>query len=205
MDILKFSPDAHCYIICDKENLEQEVLERVEFRDVKVEFLKSNKNTPELDDIVQNITEDAWRNAGYAHMTTFWHAKEHGYTHFWNIDADDTCICLSPERAWEMLSIVEQYVHEKQIDIISLDMWFTQTRSYHWSFGITYVDNTVDWFGNIRKHYKDEEMKARQPRNVDGYFSCLRVCTELELETFCFNNLKFIHYADDFFIGRTKG
>lgn len=98
-----------------------------------------------------------------------------------------------------MFHMVEDYAERKNVHIMSLDIWTTRLRGQHWSFGITYVNNTVDWYHIIRNHYHDEELKSHQVRNEDGYFSCLKLCTDLKIETYYFENLKFIHYSDDFF------
>lgn len=198
IDIVEGIEGADYCILCDDDILKQEVLEQVRFARKSVNFLESEKTSPELNDIVTNITDERWKNAGYAHMTTFYRARKNHYSTFWNIDADDTCICLPPKRVEELFHTVEAYVEKNSIDIISLDMWTTRTKGTHWSFGVTYVNNSVDWFSRIKQYYKNEELKAQQVRNVDGYFSCLKICTDLRIETFYFENLRFIHYADDF-------
>lgn len=199
MDVMERMPESKYYILCDNDEVKRELLEQVKFPDGDIRFLESCKTSLELNELVSNITDDRWRNAGYAHLTTFWHAKENRYPYFWNIDADDTCICLSPERVCEMLRMVEEYMEKEEIHIFSLDMWATRTRGQHWSFGITYVNNTINWYEIMKKYCYDEELKSCQIRNVDGYFSCLKMCTDLKIETYYFENLKFIHYADDFF------
>lgn len=199
VDIVEAIPESKYYILCDHEELKQEVLKQVVFRNSGAEFLESCKTSAQMTSVVTEITDERWRNAGYAHLTTFWHARKMGYSGFWNIDADDTCFCLAPERVCELLQTAEANAEEEKMDILSLDMWMTRTKGYHWSFGITYVDNTADWFEIMKKYCKDEGMKSKQIRNVDGYFSCLRSCTDLKIGTFYFENLRFIHYSDDFF------
>lgn len=196
--IMEYMSDSRGFILCDNRDLKQAILERVEFSGDKVAFLESCRDTPDMEYLVSNITEECWRNAGYAHITTFWHAKENGYPHFWNIDADDTCICLSPLRACELLSEAERYATENQIVTFSLDMWVTRTKGHHWSFGVTYIDNTVDWYGVMTEYCENGEFKSGQIRNVDGYFSCLKEKAKLKIETFYAENLKFVHYSDDF-------
>ena len=195
--IIECIPNSCTYIICDDNNLKEAVLEQVVFTKNSFIFMESYKGCSALDYVVSNITNDRWQNAGYAHLSTFWHAKENGYPAFWNIDADDTCICLSPHRAAEMLSEAEEYGKKNKIDLFSLDMWITRTKGYHWTFGITYVNNSVDWFGIMRKYCRDENFKAGQIQNVDGYFTNLKNRTNLKIETFYAENLKFVHYADD--------
>lgn len=185
--------------MCDNPELKQEIVKKVVFKNNPVDFLESYKTCEELKDIVSAVTNSMWSNAGYAHLTTFYHAKQHQYPYFWNIDADDTCICLSPERVGELLCTIENYVKKNQVSTISLDMWISKTQGSHWSFGINYVNNTIDWFEIIKTYCNDEELKSKQIRNIDGYFSCLRLCTNLKIETFYVENLKFIHYSNDFF------
>lgn len=196
---IELIPEVKYYILCDNDELKQEIIKKVVFKNNFVEFLESYKTSEELNDIVSSITDNAWRNAGYAHLTTFYHAKQNQYPYFWNIDADDTCICLSPKRVCEILCTIQIYAQKNQVSTISLDMWISRTYGKHWSFGINYVNNTVDWFGIIKNHYKDEKLKSKQIRNIDGYFSCLKSCTNLKIETFYIENLKFIHYSNDFF------
>ncbi len=196
--IIECMPDSRGYILCDNNELKEAVLNKVEFPKDAVAFMESCKDSSETEYIVSNITNALWRNAGYAHISTFSHAKENRYPYFWNIDADDTCICLSPKRACEMLSKVEMYAREEKVNIFSLDMWPTRTKGYHWSFGVSFVDNTVDWFGIMKEHCQDAAFKAGQIENVDGYFTCLKNRTALNIETFYAENLKFVHYSDDF-------
>ncbi len=199
VDVMELMPESQYYILCDNPEVKQAIPEQVRFSNSDVKFLKSYKSLPKLNELVPDITDDIWRNAGYAHITTFWHARENSIPYFWNIDADDTYICLSPERICEMLHMVEGHMQDKKIHAMSLDMWNTKSGGEHWSFGITYIDNTIDWYGTMKRYCHDEKLKSKQMRNVDGYFSCLRACTDLKLETFYFENLRFIHYADDFF------
>ncbi|MCI9569164.1 MAG: hypothetical protein HFG14_04570 [Lachnospiraceae bacterium] len=188
------------YILCDNDSLQEEVLKQVVFEKSRPQFLKSCKSAPEMIHIVSHVTDEKWKNAGYAHLTTFWHARQNGYPCFWNIDADDTCICLSPERVCEIFHEVEQYAGVNQIDIMSLDMWYSRTGRYHWSFGITYTNSTWDWFHIMKQYCEDEGLKSGQEvKNVDGYFSSLKEKTDLKAGTFYVENMKFIHYADDFF------
>lgn len=109
VNIVESIPDSQYYILCDNDNLRQAVQEQVAFGRKNVNFIKSCRSSSELDDIVANVTEEKWRDAGYAHMTTFWHAREKQYPFFWNIDADDTCICLSAGRVCELLRMAENY------------------------------------------------------------------------------------------------
>ena len=188
------------YILCDKDELEKNIVSKVCFNKIKPEFIKSCNTSARLDYIVSNIADEKWTNAAYAHLTTFWHAYENHFEQFWNIDADDTFLCLSPERICELLEKVQLYADENRINAFSLDMWRTREPN-HWTFGITYTDNKVDWLKYMEQscgNYKLEEYTHRE-KNVDSYFSVLKNITDLKIETYYFENLRFIHYSNDFF------
>lgn len=192
---------ADCYILCDQEKIKDTILRKNLLLGQTI-FIHSDRNT-ENKRIAQNITTDEkWLNAALAHMTTFWNANANGYDYFWNIDADDTFMCLSSERIKELLMLCESYAEEQQIDGFSLDMWRTVTGGGHWSFGITYINAHRNWHYIIEKHSTDLDYKNRNDSirsNIDWFFTYLKeVEKNIRLETFCFENLKFIHYAGDF-------
>lgn len=197
--ILEAMEGSVCYILCDNDILREEVLKQVVFVKSRPQFLKSCRSAPEVVHIVSRITDERWANAGYAHLTTFWHAKQNRYPYFWNIDADDTCICLAPERVCELLGAVEQYVRDGQTDIISLDMWYSRMGGHHWTFGVTCTNNACDWLQLMEQYCEDEELKSGQKiKNIDAYFTNLKEKAGLRAGTFYAENMKFIHYADDF-------
>ena len=207
IDCIALLPDSVIYIICDKPELRQSITNRVDSKNKEIEFLSSCYDAEVLQYIISNITDAVWRKAGYAHATTFWHAKQNNIEKFWNIDADDTYVCLDPVRMVEMLKIVEKYADENGINIFSLDMWRSNLKTYkglnNWSFGITYTDNSVDWLELMTEHCEDKEFRCRDLELlIDDFFTYLKRCTEYRFETFCFDNLKFIHYSEDFF-GKT--
>lgn len=190
-----------CYILCDQQIIKNAIIQKNILLG-KTTFISSDRNA-ENEKIAKNIAKDEkWINAALAHMTTFWHANTNRYDYFWNIDADDTFICLSVERIRELLEICESYAEEHQIDCFSMDMWRTVTKGIHWSFGITYINARRKW-REIMERYstdsdysnKDESMRS----NIDWFFTYLKETEkDLRLETFCCENLKFIHYAGDF-------
>ena len=64
---------------------------------------------------------------------------------FWNIDADDTRICLKPERTKQLLDQVKKITERESIDCMSLDMHASKAGTgRHWTFGITYTNNETD-------------------------------------------------------------
>lgn len=194
--------NADCYILCDNPELNKIIKTDCMFS-YKCNFIESNKGE-EAKEIVCNIANKNWADAAYAHLTTFIHAAELGYDYFWNIDADDTMICLSTDRILEMLRKVEGYVIENNTDIISLDMWRTKWQGLHWSFGITFTKGRKEWLSDMKKHCMDEAYKNQingMNYNIDCYFTYLKEVENISIQTFYFENLKFIHYSNDFFKG----
>lgn len=194
--------DYKCFVLCDDMELATRIRNEVILSSFS-NFIESNKD--EFAQVfVTNIANKNWENAAYAHLTTFTHAKMLGVEYFWNIDADDTMICLGMDRIVEMMKTVEKYAEKNEIDIFSLDMWRTKWNGKHWSFGITYANNAVDWIHIMKKHCEDREYKDLENAmnyNIDCFFTYLKNITELKIETFYFENLKFIHYSGDFFKG----
>lgn len=192
---------AACYIVCDREDLVEKIKATILLSESAV-FIKSSKPA-DMETIVNQIASRNWINAAYAHLTTFWHAEKMGYDYFWNIDADDTQLCVSADRTQELLQCVERYAEENQIDCFSLDMWSSRFNGTHWSFGITYTKVRSDWQDLLLQRCGDEEYKqfgTDDNNNVDWFFTYLKTCTNLRIETFYFENLKFIHYSNDFFL-----
>jgi len=203
VDIVGMFPDSVAYIMCDKKEIREKIYQKISFFNTKVIMMESGTLNDELEHMLLNICVNSWRNAGLAHLTTFLHAKEQGFKEFWNIDADDTYICLSQERTVEVLMEAESYAKEKKMDLFSLDMW--GTRYYRrgleteWSFGICYVNNQVDWLGALAEHCTDELYKQKNFNNIDHFFCYLRMLKKYSIELFYVENMKFLHYSDDFF------
>lgn len=198
--------NAKIFIMCDNQCVREEINRCVNFQFCNVEFIESNREDLELQLLVKNTTEEWWNNAAYAHLTTFFHARENHYDYFWNIDADDTCICLDTDRLYQSMKMVEEYAIENRVRAFSLDMHRSRVAGLHWSFGVTFVDNTVDWFTLIRKHCEDEEfailskvLKENTKQNIDWFFTYLRKNTGCKIENFYFENMKFIHFSNDLF------
>ena len=199
LDVLSGLQESKVYIICDDIDLENAVRSRVSYEGI-LEFMKSERSDPEVCSIVKGFANERWENAGCAHMTTFYHARNNGYKQFWNIDADDTFFCLSAERVRELLLAAEKKTIDEGIALLSLDMWYTKSCVNHWTFGISFTDGSLDWFKIMADHVKDKEfLNAGFPPNMDGYFSYLRSLDNLRIESFYVENLRFLHYSNDFF------
>ncbi len=200
IDVVATFENSKAYILCDRESLKNTINETIDFKNTDIQFLGSCYDSEDLKYIVGNVTDAHWTKAGFAHLTTFLHAKEQGFEEFWNIDADDTYFCLEEKRIHEALETARAYAREEKYILFSLDMWRTRTRGKHWSFGITYTDNTVKWIDVMKEYSTNFELRSlNQPPNVDGYFTYLKAYTDLKIGTFYFENLKFVHFSDNLF------
>ncbi len=196
---VSFLMRADCIIVCDSEELRKRIQNHLLiYSDIR--YIKSEKTGP-LSYIVDHIANRNWVNASYAHLTTFWHANGK-YKKFWNIDADDTRFCVSIKRQAEILKCAQEYAQANDIDCFSLDMWRSETLGRHWSFGVTYVNGDYDWIGLCKERCNDQayfDMDKEGNQNVDWFFTYLSECSGRRIETFYFENLKYIHYSNDFF------
>lgn len=189
--------EGDCYVLCDRDDVIQKAKDTLIFTNA-VTFLKSERESDEIVSIAKNaIPKGGMINACFAHLTTFLHAGNRDYDFFWNIDADDTQLCLSVGRIAKLLEHAGNYAKENELDCFSLDMHTSRTGGQHWSFGVTYTKNRKDWLPLLRSHINDRqylEKKLEQRFNIDWYFTYIRSLHELRIETFYFENLKFIHY-----------
>ncbi len=198
----KFGEKADYYIICDNQLLKSKILK--EFSDTYPQIgdlIVNSIINEESAYIIKHVTNERWRMAGYAHLSTFIHARNNGYTKFWNIDADDTRICLSSSRCRELLLAVENFAINNKIDCFSLDMHASLIGSRkHWSFGITYTNNKLNWLNLMKEICVDNmEIEDKCP-NFDRFFRYIRNNTnKAKIESFYVENLKFFHYSNDFF------
>lgn len=194
--------NANCYILCDDNNIVKKIHNEL-LLSGSCEFIKSEKSLLNKK-IVEKTANRNWENAAYAHITTFAHAQANKYDNFWNIDADDTMICLPIDRIVELLQCVELCAENKSIDCFSLDMWRTKWKGQHWSFGVTYTKGRLNWIEKLLEYCDDDEyknIKNAMNYNIDCFFSYLKNVSNIKIETFYFENLKFIHYSNDFFKG----
>ncbi len=196
--------NSYVYVLCDNDALSERILNEVDFNGLSWQFLKSCRDERYLK-LVENISVAKWHNAAYAHLTPFIHASENAYTEgYWNIDADDTLICASPEHQKEILETAREYAETHNIDLFSLDMWRSRSYGMHWSFGITYTNGNVNWLDVMKKHQSCKDgsryfMNGNHPKNIDEYFTYIKAIeSDVKIETFCIDNLLFVHYSDDF-------
>ena len=202
IDVIKLFEEPTIIIQCDKEALKAEMLERVEFYDLNIEWINTEFDNAELTQIVRTMAPE-WEKASYAHLTTFLDIKRRNTYNdpgFFNIDADDTFFCMKPTRVHELLLEAMKEAETRGIDLLSFDMWYSRSRGTHWSFGVTYVRNTIDYMKTCVEASRDDAWKnSKQPRNVDGYFNFLHATSRLTISSFYCENVRFIHYSNDFF------
>ena len=199
INIVQSVPNSDYRIVCDREYLKNEVLNKIDFKSHPPIFIRSIC-TEALKYISEAVCHSSWEKAAWAHMTTFCHAKEHGVKRFWNIDADDTLVCLNSDRVRELLKTAEEYADSEDIKMFSLDMWRSWFRGNHWSFGITYTNGDVDWLEYMTEHCYDDDFNCPEAgMNLDAYFTYLARRRDIKIDTFYIENLKFIHYWKDFF------
>ena len=199
------------YVVCDNPELKDKISKTVQLDFDRVEFVESDRNQEDMNYILNKICSSTkWIRVGQAHLKTHWHADENGYKRFWNIDADDTFLCLDPVRIVELLKKIEDYSKENSIAMNGLDMWRSLSVAEkweigdHWSLGVTYVDNSINWkqimlecCDNCKEEVGIDNNYTEV--NLDWYFSYLRNKQVARIETFYFENLKFMHFYDYFF------
>lgn len=200
--VKKFGEGRDYFILCDSQFLKNKIIQEFSnaypgIEDTIIECI----NNDESSWIIQKVTNERWKMAGYAHISTFIHARNNGYDKFWNIDADDTRFCLSPDRCVELLIEAECYAVNNKIDCFSLDMHTSLIGSgKHWSFGITYTNNKLDWLKVMKKTCEENMDSEDKCPNFDRFFRYIRNNTnEARIESFYAENMKFFHYSNDFF------
>lgn len=188
------------YILCDRDVLTDKLKKEIRFPQ-NTKFIQSDRSSKDMLDISHGVLDDSWMKCGKAHLTTILHSKEMGYSGFWNIDADDTYFCLSSKRTYELLSQAVVSAQEKNQDITSLDMHYSESDGNQWTFGVTYIRNQIDWVAKMKEHLDDERRASHKRQllvNLDAYFTFIRdIDSSVNIATFYANNLRFIHDNDD--------
>lgn len=188
---------ADYYFICDNKFLKYHILRTVNFPGADIKFMPSSRRP--LKSICKALCVPYWENATYAHLTPFYHAKKCGAKRFWAIDADDTMICLQHKRVVEILKAVQAKANENDMSAISLDIWRSRTLGRHWSWGIAYVNDNVDFY-NIFDSNPDLSWTTPYQEidvnfNLDWFFTYLKDFKKIKIETFFVENMQFIHWG----------
>ena len=193
---------ADFYFVCDNKMLEYKILRSCYFKDGDIKFIRSIGRP--IRPVAQNLYTDFWKCATYAHLTPFYHSKGHGIKKYWNIDADDTTILLKPSNAARALRKVEELSERERIAAVSLDMWRSRTHGRHWSLGVLYINDEID-FCSIFEANKDlkwaEEFKEYETAfNLDWFFTYLKNHNKANIQTFYIDNSFFIHWGGWFLL-----
>ena len=196
--------NADFVVICDKPELQKEILRKITFNNSNIKFIKSERKLTKS--IIGKICSPRWYNAGCAHLTTFLHAKANNIKEFWNIDADDTMFLCDSKRTANLIKTVETYAKTNNVDVFSLDMWRSRTRKKHWTFRVTYtrnIEKIVELLKNETGTWNGPYEKLMDTLNVDWYFTYLKDSTLLNIQTFYVENCRFLHCGD--FLGNIFG
>lgn len=191
--------EINYYVVCDNAELEARIRSGAEAgQEQEHEFIPSRRE--DLREICADIIEERWKNAAYALLTPFLHAKEQSFDYIWNIDADDTIMYAEPEVCAEILSKAEECAVSQRLDLFSFDMWYSRTSFNglpHWSFGVLFANMSADYFSIIReaKFLAESAGYSAHPLNLDNLFSFIRANKMLNCETFCCENLWFEHFG----------
>lgn len=185
-------------LICDNKQTLDKIKKRIKFHDPDIEIVSSIKGSVFSES--KKMLDECWIKAACAHRTTFFYAKKYKADRFWNIDGDDTLLCIDTIKAAEIIVKAEQYAEQNKLDAFSYDMWCSNSRSVHWSFGITYLKNRSDWeqifakFANKSWHNKYKVPGTYM--NIDWLFTHLRNIKAINAGVFAVENLFLIHWGD---------
>lgn len=204
---------AHIYIICEKTNLIKQMKENLHFgnqlldeysqtRDKKKDDVFFCAYFDELTYLAKEIASKRWIKACVSHLSTFYHAKKNNIKYFWNIDADDTLFYQSPIQISKAFNAIENIVPLNNIDVISYDMWNSQSNRQHWSFGICYSNNIKDYISIIQQNTNslihdfdlfsiDKNMYG----NIDWCFTFLNKRNLINAKSFYIENAFFVHFG----------
>lgn len=195
--INNFGENYDFYFVCDNKILERKIARFICFRDSNIKFLPSMGS--KIKNVAENLYTSYWRNATYAHLTPFYHAKANGIKRYWAIDGDDTFFCTDPKNVSLIIENIENLSIEKNYTAISLDMWRSRTLGKHWSLGIVFINDNIDlchYFEAIKDKSWMENYKGWDNAfNVDWFFNYLKDYKKVSVETFYVNNCYFIHWG----------
>lgn len=181
-------------IICDNDKLEKKIYKNIIFPNGNVKMIKST--TKPFKNISKYLAKN-WQPAGNAHLTTFYHSKKVGIKNFWNIDADDTMICLEPQRAAEMLNKASFFAQQAGLSAFSLDMHTSRMKGRYWSFGVSFIQHNIDWFDIMHTYIATDSQHVELPfgstLNLDFFLSHLKKCYGIKIGSFYAENLFFLH------------
>lgn len=182
-------------IICDKEYLKDKIIEKIHFY-AAPKWITSAHIV--LKKYVEGFYDKYWYGASYAHLTTFVNATEIQVERFWNIDADDTLFCITPEKMSLFFKDIENYAEDNNLDIFSFDMHDSRTMHTHFSYGISYVRSCgkiLDLYKDINTKWRYYKKESQLCANVDWYATYLRDIGKINVKSFYCENVWFAHFG----------
>lgn len=200
LDVINEFDNPDIYIVCDSRYLKMEILHKCHFPDSgNLTFMRSRERA--IKGICRNLHSKSirWRNATYAHIIPFWHAKQNSIDHHWDLDADDTMFLLSSKETAIILKQAEKQAEEQGIEAYSLDMWRSRTKGRYWTFGVLYIRNNNRFYSFFENNHDKSWMKRYEDRqlerfyNIDWYFTYLKEEEMAKIETFYVENSMFAH------------
>ena len=204
-EIFKLSPNTKVFFICDKPKVQWLIENNIDLRGLDYEFIPSAYDSEELQFLVDRMLIPSWRKAGFSHLTTFLHARDHGYEDFWNIDADDIRFFIEPKKSLQILNEIEHVANKNRLKLFALDLWVTVQLGICWTFGVVYTKNDFDWIGTMKKLCSDEKFlqhyyKTITDRNIDYFMTYLRMMKYIDgIESYYVENLRFMHAYPDYY------
>ena len=185
--------------VCDNDALKYSVLKNCELNEYFKGFLKSNRRG--LKKVSRNLYTGNWENATYAHLTPFYHAKSMALKNYWCIDADDTMFLADDKSCFRVLYEAEQLAKNRGISAFSLDMWRSKTYGKHWSLGILFINDNVDFckiFNELKNNVWMSELDVSDDSyNLDWFFTYLKDKEKYNIQSFYVEDIYFIHWSDD--------
>ena len=198
--------DLQYVFVCDNDVLKHEVLKKCNLNDNFTGFLKSDRRG--LKKIAKNLYTDKWEFATYAHLTPFYHAKLVGKRNFWCIDADDTMFLMKSDKIAMIMQEVEKISIKSEISAISLDMWRSKTLGKHWSLGVLYINDNIDFckvFASITNNQWMQELNiVDDAYNLDWFMTYLKDIKKYNIQSFYVENAGFIHWSDNLIINNSS-
>lgn len=188
--------NADYFIVVDDEYVKTTIINLLKSYGIEnAKFISSYRK--ELMPVVNMLGfTGRWPLIGVALLTPFVHAKENGYDYFWNIDADDTCFYCEPQVLIPVFSEAAAYAIENNIDVFSLDMYYSSFKTGHWTFGVAFVDLTnVDFFDCINqlKNKLQNKMALMGFYSIDKVFDYMSSIGLINCKVFSCDGLWFRH------------
>ena len=192
--------NAIVYLIIDKPIIKTKIIKNVYFYNLDFKFIKSNRSKYHKNLFKKMRLAKVWEKTTYAHLTSFYHSKKNNIKSFWNIDADDTMLLMPSEDCADTLRCAEQYANNNNVDAFSFDMHTSRTYNRYWSFGVTYIRNTIDWYNIFfkisKQNWEEKFIQLDSYINLDCFMTYLRDMNICKIFTFFVENLIFIHWGN---------